>query len=107
MTDRICPTCGQPTPGPTSHDDIDPADALLREFKMTCVEKNYMVRAGRVSEKDATKLLGVGKRFLEGRRKSDDGPRVIYLPINGSRYSYELRELAAYAIAHGIGETYI
>jgi hypothetical protein len=107
MTDRICPTCGQPKPGPTSHDDIDASDALILQFQQICVEHGYVVRAGRVSESVAAELLGMRKLLLANRRRSGNGPRAFHIPIDGSRYSYELRELAAWQSNHGIGDQWV
>jgi hypothetical protein len=106
MNDRVCPTCGRPHPELTDPYD-DSADALTAEFKMTCAERGYAIRAGRVSESVAAELLGIRKLVLAGRRRSGSGPRAFHMPIDGSRYSYELRELAAWQANHDVGETWL
>jgi hypothetical protein len=105
MNYRVCPTCGRPCNELIAPDDND-ADALTTEFKVTCAERGYVVRAGRVSESVAAELLGIRKLVLASRRKSGNGPRAFHIPIDGSRYSYELRELAAWQSSHDVGESW-
>jgi hypothetical protein len=71
-----------------------------------CADKGYPIASGRVSEEHAAKLLGMAPRTLAGKRKDRTGPRAHHLPVNGSRWSYSLAELAAWEAAHQEGESW-
>lgn len=96
MNAHRCPTCGQPTREPVTPEHLDPVAQLVRDFQETCDYNKYVVRAGRVSEGVAAKLLDIPKRTLANLRRSGKGPEFSRYAIEGSQYAYSLRELADY-----------
>lgn len=66
--------------------------------------KKWPVRANRVDERTAAELLGVSPRTLAELRKRGCGPVVSTLPVDGSRFSYELDALARFKSAHRAGD---
>jgi hypothetical protein len=75
-------------------------------WEAECVANGWPIRGGRVSEIDAAKLLGMAPTTLAGKRKSHSGPRAYRLPVDGSRWSYNLAELAAWESAHQEGDSW-
>lgn len=90
-----CPHCGGVVSG-----DRDQVAA----WQLECFEKSWRVKANRVDEKTAADLLGVSQRKLAELRKRGCGPVVSTLPVDGSRFSYELDSLARFKSAHRSGD---
>jgi len=97
-----CPCCGH------RFDDADaapdPAEELASQFAVICAQNDYVVTDGRVSECDAASLLGIRKKFLAHLRSVNNGPPYLSLPIDGSRYSYEMKSLAKWKVFQKTGE---
>jgi hypothetical protein len=73
----------------------------IAAWEAECANKRYPIASGRVSEEHAALLLGMAPKTLAGyRKKSGKGPRAHHLPVNGSRWSYSLVELAEWQAAH-------
>lgn len=88
-------------------DDLDQQlAARVAAWKMYCEEHGHPIRGGRVAEIVAAELLGLKPKTLAGKRKSGNGPRVAHIPVNGSQYSYDLEELAAWESAQQSGESW-
>lgn len=81
--------------------------ARVAAWEVECTARGWPVHGGRVSEHVAAKLLGMTKRTLAARRLQGDGPRATHLPVNGSQWSYELTELAAWYVARQEGESWV
>jgi hypothetical protein len=90
----ICCSCGA----------INHADTIVARWLEQCRNQGWTVKAGRVTEATAAMLLGISARQLAELRKRDCGPVVSTLPVSGSRYSYELEELASFKEAQRMGE---
>ncbi|CAM5567317.1 hypothetical protein [Rhodanobacter lindaniclasticus] len=101
-----CPNCGSEF-DPDATPEADPVDELAASFAAECAAKGYTVRAGKVSETVAAKLLAYEKRAFAKLRKSGNGPAYYYFTITGSTYAYTLKELAAYQFAQQIGESWM
>src|SRR4051812_31150181 len=50
----------------------------------------------RVSEVDAAKLLAIHPGSLKSMRGDGSGPTAVRAPVNGSRWSYRIDDLAAW-----------
>ncbi len=50
----------------------------------------------RVGEGDAAKLLALHPKTLEAMRGDGTGPDALRVPVNGSRWSYRVDDLAAW-----------
>lgn len=84
---------------------MDPLDERADTFMAMCAARRWPVSAdGRVPEAVAARLLGVSQKTLQRRRHAGDGPALYSLPVGGSRFSFSLRELAAFVSAHERGE---
>ena len=104
MTLHTCPQCRC-----RFHDDDDldrQLAAQIARWKVYCDEHGHPIRGGRVAEIVAAELLGIQPTTVAGRRKSGNGPRFAHIPLNGSRYSYDLEELAAWEAAQKSGESW-
>jgi hypothetical protein len=58
---------------------------------------------GRVSEADASRLLGFGDGTMRNLRLEGRAPRAYRAPINGCRISYRIEDLAAWVEARRLG----
>lgn len=104
MTLHTCPQCRC-----RFHDDDDldrQLAAQVARWKVYCDEHGHPILDGRVSEVVAAELLQMRQRTLAGRRKSDNGPLVALMPVNGTQYSYDLLELAAWKFAQVSGDSW-
>lgn len=105
MQVHTCPDCGR------QFDEDEERDgqlsARVAAWEADCADKGYPIASGRISEEHAAKLLGMAPTTLASKRKSGKGPRAYHLPVNGSRWSYSLTELAAWEAAHQEGESWI
>lgn len=104
MPVHMCPQCRCRF---TEDEELDAQLASrITAWRDQCATQRWAVRAGRVSESVAADLLGMRPRLLANRRKSGSGPRVAVIPIDGSRYSYDLFELAAWEAMQQSGESW-
>ena|SRR6185312_1984926 len=104
MTIHICPDCRRQF---TDDDELDQQlAARVAAWKLYCEERGHQVRGGRVSEFVAAELLGMRQRTLGGKRKSGTGPQFTRISVNGSMYSYDLSELAAWEAMQQSGESW-
>ena len=104
MPFHTCPCCRYQF---TDDDELDTQlAARVATWRDQCAVERWAVRAGRVSESVAAALLGMRPRLFASRRKSGSGPRVAVMPIDGSRYSYDLIELAAWEAMQQSGESW-
>lgn len=73
----------------------------IAAWEADCANKGYPIASGRVSEEHAAMLLGMAPTTLASKRKArpSTGPRAHRLPVNGSRWSYSLAELAEWQAA--------
>jgi hypothetical protein len=75
-------------------------DSTVRLWLDWLRERNRPVSGDmRVSEFDATALLGMAPNTLKNKRTEGDAPRAYRLGIGGSRVSYRLHDLAAWVEA--------
>lgn len=104
MKHHTCPACRCRF---TDDEELD-AQLVVRVavWETECAARGWPMRGGRVSEHVAAKLLGMSKRALANRRLRGDGPRATHLPVNGSQWSYELAELAAWYVARQEGQSW-
>lgn len=104
MTIHTCPQCRCRF---TEDEELDAQlTARMAAWEAECAARGWPVLGNRVSEYVAAKLLGMSKRTLASRRLQGDGPRATHLPVNGSQWSYELTELAAWYVARQKGESW-
>ena len=50
---------------------------------------------GRVSARDAARILGLSERSMRRMRDERRGPAALRLPLHGCSFSYRLADLAA------------
>jgi len=100
-----CPCCGHRFADPDA--DPDPVEELAASFAAECARRDYVVTDGRVSECVAAALLGIRKKFLARLRSVNNGPPYFNLPVDGSRYSYELKSLAKWRHFQKTGEEWL
>lgn len=93
-----CPHCGG---------EIWGSEDQIVAWRTECTAKDWPIKAGRVSETTASALLGISVRKLAELRKHGSGPVVSSLPVAGSRYSYDLKELAQFKEAMKSGEAWL
>lgn len=96
-----CPACGQLLPPPD-----DPTAARVAKWEALCARRGFTIRAGRVAESVAAELLGMRRRAFAAMRKLGTGPAYFALSIDGSQYSYQLIELAAWEECQQIGDSW-
>jgi len=97
-----CPCCGHRFADPVAAPA--PEEKLVTQFAAICAQNDYVVIDGRVSECDAALLLGIRKKMLARLRSVNNGPPFLSLPVDGSRYSYELKSLAKWRHFQKTGE---
>lgn len=101
-----CPYCR------CGHDEDADRDqeiaARVAAWTAQCEDRRWPIRSGRVSEKHAAELVGMKKRTFEGKRKQGKGkgPRYAVAAVDGSTYSYDLTELAAWDVMRQVGESW-
>lgn len=77
--------------------EADRIEASARLFFAAVRENGMMVSGdGRVSEIDAGMLLGLAPGVIRNLRAEGSGPVAFRAPINGSRWSYRLVDLAGW-----------
>jgi hypothetical protein len=104
---HICPGCGHKfRDGDEDADRDQEIAAHVAAWTAQCEERGWLIRGGRISEKHAAELVGMPKRTLEGKRKQGKGPRYAVASVDGSTYSYDLTELAAWDVMRQVGESW-
>jgi len=91
----LCPHCG----GLINANE----DQVIR-WRADCKQAGLPILGDRVSESTASQLLGISVKWLSRRRTAGNGPVWSSIPVAGSRISYRLQDLAAFASAHTSGE---
>ncbi|WP_140806419.1 hypothetical protein [Rhodanobacter glycinis] len=97
-----CPCCGHRFADPDAAPDL--VEELTSQFAAICAQNDYAITDGRVSEVVAAALLGIRKKKLAMLRSVNNGPPYFNLPVDGSRYSYELKSLAKWKHFQKTGE---
>lgn len=92
-----CPHCGGL---------INGSDDQVARWRIDCKQGDLPIIGERVSETTAAVLLGVSAKWLSRKRKNRCGPQWSTIPVAGSRVSYTLHALAAFADAHTVGEVW-
>jgi hypothetical protein len=74
---------------------LDRIESCRCALETNCREVGALITGdGRVSEIDAAGLLGLNPGSLKNMRHEDGAPIAYRLPVNGSRVSYRLQDLA-------------
>ena len=93
----VCKFCGGENYG---------SEDWVMRWREDCRQFDWPIHGDRVSETTAACLLGVSLKWLVRMRKRGCGPQWSALPVAGSRISYFLWDLSAFAEAHTSGEAW-